>query len=147
MSDDTTVAAAFQERWFLDRASWAFHRGFYRQWQRPMHPGEYSFLLKQIRHGTGIRLAHQVWRLTLPSGSFLVVRGTKVGLFGILPTGWTPSARQARAPRLPAVTPPAPVPEAAATAAAPPAPSPVRLQLGNRTGADELLAARLRRWG
>jgi hypothetical protein len=38
------------------------------------------------------------------------------------------------------VAPPLPPP-------APPAPQPTRLQLGNRTVAGELLAARLRRWG
>jgi hypothetical protein len=125
---------AFPTGWALDKHSWEFNRTFYRQWQRPLNPGEYAFLFRQIRHHTGVRLGHQVWRLTLPSGCSIVVNGSARGLYRVLQPDWVSREREV------VVAPPLPPP-------APPAPQPTRLQLGNRTVAGELLAARLRRWG
>ena len=148
------IDTSFPIGWFLDVRSWEAHRSFYRQWCRPMEPGEYSHLLRQIRNGVGTHLLGTVWRLTLPSGAPIVVSGKGHRLFRVLHANWTPPARAT--PRPTAVEPAVPQ---AATRPAPPPPAPMpvppppplppaatRLRLG-APAASDLLATRLRRWG
>ena len=52
--------------WQLRKESWHFHRRFHRVLRRPMHRGEYSYLLHQIRGGHAEHLGENYWRVTLP---------------------------------------------------------------------------------
>jgi hypothetical protein len=97
------VAAAedFPVGWQLHKESWYFHRRFYAVLRRPMAPGEYSHLLKQIRRRQAERLGEDCWRVTLPDGKrTLVVRGYAQRLLTILPKNWQPPARRPILPPL-----------------------------------------------
>ena len=75
--------------WELNKDSWRFHRVFYRIFKRPMRPGEYSHLLKQIRRREAEHLGDNAWRVTLPDGrTTLPVRASKWTLLTILPKDW-----------------------------------------------------------
>jgi hypothetical protein len=77
--------------WYLDKSSWQFHRRFFAVFRRPMAPGEYSDLLKQIRRGEAEHLGADCWRVTLPgSGRTLPIRATAWRLITILPKDWQP---------------------------------------------------------
>jgi hypothetical protein len=80
--------------WELNKDSWRFHRVFYRIFKRPMRPGEYSHLLKQIRRREAEHLGDNAWRVTLPDGrTTLPVRASKWTLLTVLPKDWQrPSA-------------------------------------------------------
>jgi hypothetical protein len=79
--------------WELSKESWHFHRRFYAIFKRPMHRGEYSHLLWQIRRRKAEHLSEDCWRVTLPGGSrTLVVRATRWQLITILPKNWQPPA-------------------------------------------------------
>ena len=80
----------FQIGWQLQKDSWHFHRRFYAIFKRPMRPGEYSHLLRQIRRRTAEHLWEDCWRLTLPDGKTLPVRATSWRLITILPKNWQP---------------------------------------------------------
>jgi hypothetical protein len=81
---------AFPEGWELRKESWRFHRRFFAVFRRPMERGEYSHLLWQIRRGAAEHLGADCWRVTLPSGRTLPVRGSVWNLITILPKGWQP---------------------------------------------------------
>ena len=84
-------AADFPIGWELSKESWHFHRRFYAIFRRPMHRGEYSHLLWQIRRRRGEHLIDDCWRVTLPDGRrSLAVRGTQWRLITILPKNWQP---------------------------------------------------------
>jgi len=88
-----TAAAAvddFPIGWELRKESWQFHRRFYAIFRRPMHRGEYSHLLWQIRHRKAEHLIDDCWRVTLPGGRTLPVRGNVWKLITILPKHWQP---------------------------------------------------------
>jgi hypothetical protein len=59
-----------------------------------MRRGEYTSLLRQIRHGHAARLAEGCWRVTLPGEriSTIMVRATPWQLITILPKDWQPAA-------------------------------------------------------
>jgi hypothetical protein len=79
--------------WELRKESWHFHRRFHRIFRCPMHHGEYSHLLWQVRRGTAEHLWEDCWRVTLPPGSrTLLVRATRWQLITILPKDWQPPA-------------------------------------------------------
>ena len=83
----------FPVGWQLSKESWHFHRRFYRIFRRPMHRGEYSHLLWQIRHRKAEHLWEDCWRVTLPNGKgSLIVRATRWCLITILPKHWQPPA-------------------------------------------------------
>ena len=92
-----TPAAApsddFPIGWELRKESWHFHRRFYAIFRRPMACGEYSHLLWQIRRRKAEHLVDDCWRVTLPNGRTLPVRGTEWRLITILPKHWQPPAR------------------------------------------------------
>jgi hypothetical protein len=93
--------------WYLDKGSWQFHRRFFAVFRRPMAPGEYSHLLKQIRRGEAEHLGADCWRVTLPGSSSrtLPIRAAAWRLITILPKDWQPPATEgasAHLPRLPA---------------------------------------------
>ena len=76
--------------WELRKESWHFHRRFFTIFKRPMHRGEYSHLLWQIRRRTAEHLWEDCWRVTLPGGKTLAVRGSVWKLITILPKNWQP---------------------------------------------------------
>jgi hypothetical protein len=76
--------------WELRKESWHFHRRFFTIFKRPMHRGEYSHLLWQIRRRKAEHLWEDCWRVTLPNGRTLPVRGTEWRLITILPKHWQP---------------------------------------------------------
>jgi hypothetical protein len=76
--------------WELSKESWHFHRRFFRIFRRPMRCGEYSHLVGQIRHRKAERLWEDCWRVTLPWGRPLLVRGNGWRLITILPRDWQP---------------------------------------------------------
>jgi hypothetical protein len=78
--------------WELRKESWHFHRRFHAIFKRPMACGEYSHLLWQIRRRTAEHLWEDCWRVTLPNGRTLPVRGTVWRLITILPKHWQPPA-------------------------------------------------------
>jgi hypothetical protein len=80
----------------LERNSWHFHRRFYAIFRRPMHRGEYSHLLWQIRRGTAEHLWEDCWRVSLPGHGdrTLPVRATRRRLITILPKHWQPPVLQ-----------------------------------------------------
>jgi hypothetical protein len=81
--------ADFPIGWELNKDSWRFHRVFYRIFKRPMRPGEYSHLLKQVRRREAEHLGDNAWRVTLPDGrTTLPVRASKWTLLTILPKDW-----------------------------------------------------------
>ena len=81
--------------WALTKESWHFHRRFFRIFRRPMHRGEYSHLLWQIRLGRAEHLWEDCWRVTLPNGrGSLPVRATRWYLITILPKDWQPPVLQ-----------------------------------------------------
>jgi hypothetical protein len=85
--------------WYLDKGSWQFHRRFFAVFRRPMAPGEYSHLLKQIGRGEAEHLGADCWRVTLPGSSrTLPIRATAWRLITILPKDWQPPAKDG-APR------------------------------------------------
>jgi hypothetical protein len=89
--DAAAVSADFPIGWALTKESWHFHRRFFRIFRRPMHRGEYSHLLWQIRHRKAEHLADDCWRVTLPDGRrTLAVRATRWQLLTILPRAWQP---------------------------------------------------------
>jgi hypothetical protein len=63
-----TEAEEFPIGWYLDKSSWQFHRRFYAIFRRPMRPGEYTHLYKQIRRREAEHLGEDCWRVTLPDG-------------------------------------------------------------------------------
>ena len=81
--------------WYLDKGSWQFHRRFFAVFRRPMAPGEYSHLLKQIGRGEAEHLGADCWRVTLPGSSrTLPIRATAWRLITILPKDWQPPAKE-----------------------------------------------------
>jgi hypothetical protein len=76
--------------WDLRKESWHFHRRFHAIFKRPMHLGEYSHLLWQIRRRTAEHLWEDCWRVRLPDGRTLPVRATPWRLITILPKYWQP---------------------------------------------------------
>jgi hypothetical protein len=86
-------AEEFPIGWELRKESWRFHRRFYAVLHRPMALGEYSHLLWQIRRGKAEHLSEDCWRVTLPNGRTLPVRGNRWKLITILPKDWQPPAR------------------------------------------------------
>jgi hypothetical protein len=81
--------------WYLDKGSWQFHRRFFAVFRRPMRPGEYSHLLKQIGRGEAEHLGADCWRVTLPgSNRTLPIRATAWRLITILPKDWQPPAKE-----------------------------------------------------
>jgi hypothetical protein len=95
---DTETAAPdddFPIGWQLRKESWNFHRRFYRVLRRPMHRGEYSYLLHQIRGGHAEHLGENCWRVTLPDRRrTLMICATSWRLITILPKDWQPTARK-----------------------------------------------------
>ena len=88
----------FPTGWELSKESWHFHRRFFRIFRRPMHRGEYSHLLWQIRHRRAEHLWEDCWRVTLPGGRrALAVRATRWRLITILPKNWQPPQAVAEA--------------------------------------------------
>jgi hypothetical protein len=85
-----TAADDFPIGWELSKESWHFHRRFFRIFRRPMHRGEYSHLLWQIRRRKAEHLAEDCWRVTLPNGRTLAVRGNGWRPVTILPRNWQP---------------------------------------------------------
>ena len=55
-----------------------------------MERGEYSHLLWQIRHRKAEHFLDDCWRVTLPGGRTLPVRGNVWKLITILPKHWQP---------------------------------------------------------
>jgi hypothetical protein len=92
-SEQVAEVEDFPTGWELRKESWHFHRRFYAIFKRPMHRGEYSQLLSQIRRGTAKHLWEDCWQVTLP-GSIrtLPVRATRWRLITILPKNWQPPA-------------------------------------------------------
>ena len=89
--DAAAEADDFPTGWELRKESWQFHRRFYAIFRRPMHRGEYSHLLWQIRHRRAEHLWEDCWRVTLPGGRrALAVRATRWRLITILPKNWQP---------------------------------------------------------
>jgi hypothetical protein len=89
----TTSDDDFPTGWDLKKESWHFHRRFYAVFRRPMHRGEYSYLLHQIRFGHAEHLGEDCWRVTLPDRrTTLPVRASKWTLITILPKNWQPPA-------------------------------------------------------
>jgi len=87
----TAEAEDFPIGWHLDKSTWQFHRRFFRVFRRPMRPGEYSHLLKQIHRGGAQQLDADSWRVTLPDGrTTLPVRVSGWRLITILPKNWQP---------------------------------------------------------
>jgi hypothetical protein len=77
--------------WYLAKSSWQFHRRFFVVFRRPMRPGEYTQLFKQIRRGEAEHLGADCWRVTLPDGrTTLPVRAARWRLITILPKNWQP---------------------------------------------------------
>jgi hypothetical protein len=88
---DEAASEDFPIGWALTKESWHFHRRFFRIFRRPMHRGEYSHLLWQIRHHKAEHLWEDCWRVTLPDGRrTLAVRATRWQLLTILPRAWQP---------------------------------------------------------
>jgi hypothetical protein len=89
--EHTAEAEDFPTGWELRKESWHFHRRFYAIFKRPMHRGEYSSLLHQIRYGRAEHLGEDCWRVTLPGNSrMLPIRATPWRLITILPKNWQP---------------------------------------------------------
>jgi hypothetical protein len=89
----TADDADFPAGWTLNRESWQFHRRFYAVF-RPMRRGEYTSLLRQIRHGHAVDLGENCWRVTVPGERIatVAVRATPWQLITILPKDWQPPA-------------------------------------------------------
>jgi hypothetical protein len=87
---ETTMPDDFPIGWELKKDSWHFHRRFYAIFKRPMHRGEYSHLLWQIRRAKAEHLVEDCWRVTLPNGRSLAVCGNVWKLITILPKNWQP---------------------------------------------------------
>ena len=88
--------------WKLKKESWHFHRRFYRVLRRPMHHGEYSYLLHQIRGGHAEHLDEDCWRVTLPDRRrTLLIRATSWRLITILPKNWQPTPDRGLSPPAP----------------------------------------------
>jgi hypothetical protein len=84
-------AEAFAIGWYLAKDSWQFHRRFFAVFHRPMRPGEYTQLFKQIRRGEAEHLGADCWRVTLLDGrTTLPVRAARWRLITILPKNWQP---------------------------------------------------------
>jgi hypothetical protein len=90
VTEPASVDDDFPSGWELSKESWHFHRRFFRIFKRPMHRGEYSHLVGQIRHRKAERLWEDCWRVTLPWGRTLLVRGNGWRLITILPKDWQP---------------------------------------------------------
>jgi hypothetical protein len=90
----TTAADDFPIGWELKMEGWRFHRRFFAIFKRPMDRGEYSHLLWQIRHRKAEHLVDDCWRVTLPNGRTLPVRGNVWKLITILPKNWQPPVPQ-----------------------------------------------------
>jgi hypothetical protein len=91
VSDDT-ADADFPTGWTLTRESWQFHRRFYAVFRRPMHRGEYTSLLRQIRHGHAVDLGDNCSRVEIPGERIgtISVRATPWQLITILPKHFQP---------------------------------------------------------
>src|SRR5271165_6826321 len=61
-------AEDFPIGWYLAKDSWQFHRRFFAVFRRPMRPGEYTQLHKQIRRREAEHLGADCWRVTLSDG-------------------------------------------------------------------------------
>jgi hypothetical protein len=96
MAPDASVESARTiERWTLGIESWKFHRHFFARTGRPMLPGEYGGILRQIRRGGDAKLLALVgrggvYRVKLADGSAAIVRGGKRTLAAMLPPDWEP---------------------------------------------------------
>ena len=89
--EHTAEAEDFPIGWYLDKSSWQFHRRFFAVFRRPMRPGEYTQLFKQIRRGEAEHLGADCWRVTLSDGrTTLPVRAARWRLITILPKNWQP---------------------------------------------------------
>ena len=101
--EHTAEAEDFPVGWYLDKGSWQFHRRFFAVFRRPMAPGEYSHLLKQIHRGGAQQLDADSWRVTLPDGrTTLPVRVSGWRLITILPKNWQPPSPVAASSSAPA---------------------------------------------
>jgi hypothetical protein len=97
--EHTAEAEDFPIGWYLDKSSWQFHRRFFAVFRRPMRPGEYTQLFKQVRRGEAEHLGEDCWRVTLLDGrTTLPVRAARWRLITILPKNWQPPASVAAAP-------------------------------------------------
>jgi len=86
-------AEDFPIGWYLAKDSWQFHRRFFAVFRRPMRPGEYTQLHKQIRRREAEHLGADCWRVTLSDGrTTLPVRAAAWRLITILPKNWQPPA-------------------------------------------------------
>jgi hypothetical protein len=84
-------AEDFPIGWYLDKSSRQFHRRFFAVFRRPMRPGEYTQLFKQIRRGEAEHLGEDCWRVTLLDGRTTPpVRAARWRLITILPKNWQP---------------------------------------------------------
>jgi hypothetical protein len=94
------AADAFPTGWELKRESWHFHRRWHAVFRRPMRPGEYSQLLRQIRHGHAEHLGNDAYRVTLVDERTptLLVRAGPWRLITILPKDWSSPEGRATAP-------------------------------------------------
>ena len=91
-------AQGFPIGWYLDKSSWQFHRRFFAVFRRPMRPGEYTQLFKQIHRGEAEHLGEDCWRVRLSDGrTTLPVRAARWRLITILPKNWQPPAAVAPA--------------------------------------------------
>jgi hypothetical protein len=91
--EQAAEAEDFPVGWYLDKSSWQFHRRFFAVLRRPMRPGEYTQLFKQIRRGEAEHLGEDCWRVTLLDGrTTLPVRAARWRLITILPKNWQPPA-------------------------------------------------------
>jgi hypothetical protein len=89
--EHTAEAEDFPIGWYLDKSSWQFHRRFFAVFRRPMRPGEYTQLFKQIRRREAEHLGADCWRVTLSDGrTTLPVRAAAWRLITILPKNWQP---------------------------------------------------------
>jgi hypothetical protein len=89
--EHTVEIEDFPIGWQLDKSSWQFHRRFYAIFRRPMRPGEYTHLFKQIRRREAEHLGEDCWRVRLSDGrTTLPVRAARWRLITILPKNWQP---------------------------------------------------------
>jgi hypothetical protein len=89
--------AAIPDGWQLGSESWSFHRQFYHLVGRPAAHGEYSLIRVQIQYHTAERMGRYHYRVTLPNGLVLIVRGNWHRLLGVERPDWTPQPPKAAA--------------------------------------------------
>jgi hypothetical protein len=82
MADDQPGLAAARhdtedsEGWELKRESWTFHRWFFEVYNRPMHKGEYTQLVKQMfKKAKPDLVVAGIYRLAMCDGSPIMITG------------------------------------------------------------------------